>query len=431
LERRHGGRDPQPRPDVPAPPARPPCAELGPERGDQDRRQGGARGVDRDARRRRAERSRRHPAALADGARRAALAAAARCRASPAPPGQRGEARLVAHRQPGARPATARRHARYRLRPEALPPRRVPRPALLRPHPPLSAGAGAAARRARRVGRGQPSAARARTIELRHLRSPLGRHRRHARRDVAAAPRQEPGDPGRERRGGAPRRMSPDAKEKPAPLAAFRLAGRLAIVVVVLAGAVLLWARQGAVNAEAIAQVIAAYPAAPLVFLAIHIVASLIFFPRTVLAVAAGALFGAWAGALWAALGATIGAVAGFLLARYVNGGLVDLESMQRLGPVLRRAERGGWRAGAVLRLLPVIPHALTNYALGLTRLPLGAYAFGSLVGQLPMAIACADFGAAGERLAAGKAGWLAPTLIGLAVLGLSVLVPKLAARKS
>ena len=225
--------------------------------------------------------------------------------------------------------------------------------------------------------------------------------------------------------------MSPDAKEKPAPLASFRLAGRLAIVVIVLAGAIFLWARQGAVNAEAITQVIATYPAAPLVFLGIHIVASLIFFPRTVLAVAAGALFGAWAGALWAVLGATIGAAAGFLLARYVNGGLLDLESMQRLGPVLLRAERGGWRAVAVLRLIPVIPHALTNYALGLTRLPLGAYAMGSLVGQLPMAIACADFGAAGERLAAGKAGWLAPTLIGLAVLGLSVLVPKLAARKS
>jgi uncharacterized membrane protein YdjX (TVP38/TMEM64 family) len=226
--------------------------------------------------------------------------------------------------------------------------------------------------------------------------------------------------------------MSPDANgSKPAPLASFRLAGRLALVLVVLAGAVYLWARQGAVDAQSIVQTVERYPAAPLVFLGIHIVASLIFFPRTVLAVAAGAMFGAWAGTLWAALGATIGAVAGFLLARYVNGGLVDLESMQRLGPLLRRAERGGWRAVAVIRLIPVIPHALTNYALGLTRLPLGAYALGSLVGQLPMAIACADFGAAGERLAAGKAGWLTPTLIGLAVLGLSIVVPKLATRKS
>lgn len=220
-------------------------------------------------------------------------------------------------------------------------------------------------------------------------------------------------------------------EDKAAPLGAFRLAGRLALVVVVLAGAVALWARQGALNAEAIASTIAHFPAAPLVFLAVHVAASLIFFPRTVLAVAAGALFGLWWGMLWAALGSTVGAVAGFLLARYVNGGLLDLESMRRLGPVLLRAERGGWRAVTVLRLIPVIPHSLSNYALGLTRLPLGAYAFGSLMGQLPMTIACADFGAAGERLAAGKAGWLTPTLIGLAVLALSIVVQKLAARKS
>ncbi|HEX7969154.1 MAG TPA: VTT domain-containing protein [Stellaceae bacterium] len=223
--------------------------------------------------------------------------------------------------------------------------------------------------------------------------------------------------------------MTP-GEDKAPPLAGFRLAGRMALVLAALAGAVLLWAKAGALDAESIASAIARFPAAPLVFLGIHVIASLIFFPRTVLAVAAGAVFGAWGGTLWAALGSTIGAVAGFLLARYVNGGLLDLESMRRLGPLLLRAERGGWRAVAVLRLIPVIPHALTNYALGLTRLPLGAYAFGSLVGQLPMAIACADFGAAGERLAAGKAGWLAPTLIGLVVLALSIVVPKLATRK-
>ncbi len=218
--------------------------------------------------------------------------------------------------------------------------------------------------------------------------------------------------------------------DKTAPLAGFRLAGRLALVFAVLAAGIYLWTQRGTLDAGSIASMIARYPAAPLVFLAFHVFASLIFFPRTVLAVAAGALFGAWGGALWAALGSTVGAVAGFLLARYVNGGMLDLESMRRLGPVLLRAERGGWRAVAALRLIPVIPHSLSNYALGLTRLPLGAYAFGSLVGQLPMTIAFTEIGAAGERLAVGKAGWLAPTLIGLAVLALSILLPKLAARK-
>jgi uncharacterized membrane protein YdjX (TVP38/TMEM64 family) len=215
------------------------------------------------------------------------------------------------------------------------------------------------------------------------------------------------------------------------PLRRLRRAGRVVLPALVLAGAGLAWRERGALDAASIAGDIAQYPAAPLVFLAVHAAASLVFFPRTVLAVAAGALFGAWWGTLWAALGSVLGAVAGFLLARAVNGGLVELESLKRLGPLLLRAERGGWRAVAVLRLVPVIPHSLSNYALGLTRLDLASYALGSLLGQLPMTVACADLGAAGETLAAGRAGWFAPTLIGLAALALSVVLPRLVARKA
>ena len=215
------------------------------------------------------------------------------------------------------------------------------------------------------------------------------------------------------------------------PLAGFRRLGRMVLVLLVLAGGVLALTHRGALDAAAIAETLSGYRGAPLIFLAAQMVASLIFFPRTVLAVAAGAVFGVWWGTLWSSLGSVLGALAGFALARYVNGGLVDLESLKRLGPVLLRAERGGWRAVAALRLIPLIPHTLSNYALGLTRLELGAYALGSLLGQLPMTVACADFGAAGQTLAAGKAGWLAPTLIGLAVLALSATLPRLLARKS
>jgi uncharacterized membrane protein YdjX (TVP38/TMEM64 family) len=103
---------------------------------------------------------------------------------------------------------------------------------------------------------------------------------------------------------------------------------------------------------------------------------------------------------------------------------------MRRIGPILRRAADGGWRTVAMLRLVPVLPHSLGNYALGLTRLPVGAYAFGSLLGQLPMTIAYVDFGAAGGSVFAGKAGWVEPTLIGLAALAVSFLLPRLVGRR-
>jgi uncharacterized membrane protein YdjX (TVP38/TMEM64 family) len=209
----------------------------------------------------------------------------------------------------------------------------------------------------------------------------------------------------------------------------LRLAGRIMLLLLVAGGAGFMVAHRSNFDADALAHAVTALPAAPLCFILLHIVASLIFVPRTVLAVAAGAAFGLWMGTLWAVLGSLAGAIAGFLLARYVNSGVVDLESMKRFGPILLRAERGGWRAVAALRLVPVIPHSLANYALGLTRLNLGAYALGSLLGQLPMTVACAEFGAAGEHIAAGKAGWIAPTLIGLGALAVSLLLPRLVAR--
>ncbi len=212
--------------------------------------------------------------------------------------------------------------------------------------------------------------------------------------------------------------MTVETKASPPPV--LRLAGRVTLVLLIAAGVVLAWLYRDALDAPAIAATIRGYRLAPLWFLAAHLVASLIFFPRTVLAVAAGAVFGIAMGTVWATLGSTAGALLGLLLARYVNSGVVDLESMRRFGPILLWAERGGWRSVAVLRLVPVIPHSLSNYALGLTRVGLGAYVVGTVLGQLPMTIACVAIGSAGAA-AAGKGDWVWPTAIGVVALALSV----------
>ena len=73
----------------------------------------------------------------------------------------------------------------------------------------------------------------------------------------------------------------------------------------------------------------------------------------------------------------------------------------------------------------------MANYGLGLTKLPLGTYAFGSLLGQLPLTVAYVDLGAAGGRLMLGGASWIEPTLIGLAALSLSLLIPAIARRRA
>jgi uncharacterized membrane protein YdjX (TVP38/TMEM64 family) len=208
------------------------------------------------------------------------------------------------------------------------------------------------------------------------------------------------------------------------PILGLRRTVRLALLGLLVIGVASVWRWRAFLDPMTITGAIDRYPAAPLGFLFVHTAASLLFVPRTLLAIVAGLLFGMGWGIVWAAFGSVAGAIAGFLVARYINSGLIDAA---RLGPVVAQVESGGWRAVAVLRLIPVIPHSLANYALGLTRLPLADYAFGSLLGQLPMTVAYVDLGAAGERLMLGGASWIEPTLIGLAALSLSLLIPAIA----
>jgi uncharacterized membrane protein YdjX (TVP38/TMEM64 family) len=83
-----------------------------------------------------------------------------------------------------------------------------------------------------------------------------------------------------------------------------------------------------------------------------------------------------------------------------------------------------------MFRLVPVIPHSLSNYALGLTRLRLGEYALGSLLGQLPLTVAAVELGAAGERAMRGAADWLLPTIVGFMALALTILIPTIVRRR-
>jgi uncharacterized membrane protein YdjX (TVP38/TMEM64 family) len=210
-------------------------------------------------------------------------------------------------------------------------------------------------------------------------------------------------------------------------------AGRFLLLVLLAAGIAAAWRWRHLFDPPVLARVIAADPAAPLAFVALHVLASLFFVPRTVMALAAGLLFGMWWGLLWAAVGSLAGALAGFLVARYLRAGFAGHADPARLRALAARIERGGWRMVVLARLVPIIPHSLTNYALGLTRLRLGAYALGSLLGQLPLTIAYAELGAGGRALIAGADWWhqvLWPSLTGLVALGLSLMIPALARRR-
>jgi uncharacterized membrane protein YdjX (TVP38/TMEM64 family) len=197
----------------------------------------------------------------------------------------------------------------------------------------------------------------------------------------------------------------------------------LGLVVVAIA---MVWRERAEFQPSHLKDLIAGNAYAPLIFLGIHICASLLFVPRTPLSIAAGLLFGLWWGALWAVCGAMAGSLAGFALARYVNAGWIKPERLPKFGELLARVERGGWRAVAMIRLLPIMPHTPVNYAFGLSRISLGEYMLGSFIGQLPMTLFCVDVGSAGGQALTGSTNWLEPTLVGVGALALSFILPKL-----
>ncbi len=166
----------------------------------------------------------------------------------------------------------------------------------------------------------------------------------------------------------------------------------------------------------------------PLLFLFYHLLASLLFVPRLAMGAAAGLLFGFWWGLVWSLVGSVAGAAAGFWLARLMGETPATIRAAPRLGPLIARAERGGWRAVLVVRLIPVLPHSLTNYALGLTRVSFPGYLLGSTLGMLPTAIAYVNLGTGGAAALGGR-DWLAPALWGIGILALSAFVPRMLRR--
>ena len=90
---------------------------------------------------------------------------------------RQGEAIRIASRKPLTASVARRRHARHRLRLEAVPALVVSGPALFRPHAPISPGAGITRGRDGQVGARQSSSAAGGSLEIRHFRSARSEHR--------------------------------------------------------------------------------------------------------------------------------------------------------------------------------------------------------------------------------------------------------------
>jgi uncharacterized membrane protein YdjX (TVP38/TMEM64 family) len=136
-------------------------------------------------------------------------------------------------------------------------------------------------------------------------------------------------------------------------------------------------------------------------FIALYIIATVAFFPGSILTLGAGVIFGAVWGSLYVFIGATLGATAAFLVGRYLARGWVTqkIADNKKFAAIDQAVTKEGLKIVLLTRLSPIFPFNLLNYAFGITGVSLQDYVIGSL-GMIPGTIMYVYIGSLAGNLA-------------------------------
>ena len=164
-------------------------------------------------------------------------------------------------------------------------------------------------------------------------------------------------------------------------------------------------------------------PWLPLAFFAAHIVVTVLPFPRTAFTLAAGLLFGPVLGIALAVVASTASAVIAVELVRAAGWQLSRLVRHTAVETVDARLRERGWVAVLSLRLIPVVPFAPLNYAVGASAVRVLPYTLATVVGVLPGTAAVVILGDAltGHVSPLLFAVSLCIGLVGIALLGFEI----------
>jgi len=144
--------------------------------------------------------------------------------------------------------------------------------------------------------------------------------------------------------------------------------------------------------------VLAFGPLAPLGFILIYNLGSILFLPGTILSIAGGAIFGATLGTIYVIIGATLGATFAFLISRYFARSFFE-DIVEKKYPKIKeyddKLEKNGFMTVLFFRLVPIFPFNGLNFTLGLTKVKIRDYFFGTLIGIIPGTFAYVYLGSA------------------------------------
>jgi phospholipase D1/2 len=118
--------------------------------------------------------------------------------------------------------------------------------------------------------------------------------------------------------------------------------------------------------------------------LAVYLIGSVTMFPVIVLIAATGLLFGPVTGLLVAVTGSLLGAVAGYGVGAAIGRETLHRLSGRRIDRISRQLARRGIMAVTIIRLLPLLPFTLVNFAAGASHIRLRDFVVGTFIGMAP-----------------------------------------------
>ena len=142
----------------------------------------------------------------------------------------------------------------------------------------------------------------------------------------------------------------------------------------------------------------------------VYAAGTVLMIPGSALTAGAGLVYGTLIGVLIVSPASVLGATVAFLIARYFARNWVEkkLQNYPKFTAIDRAVGKQGFKLVLLIRLQPVLPFVLLNYALGLTRVRLRDYVLASWLGMLPATIVYVYLGSALHNVSDLFAGGLA-----------------------
>jgi uncharacterized membrane protein YdjX (TVP38/TMEM64 family) len=183
---------------------------------------------------------------------------------------------------------------------------------------------------------------------------------------------------------------------------------RVVLVLILVAGIGAAWLYRDHISVEALELWLGQLGwIAPLVFIGCYAIATVFFMPGTLFTLAGGVLFGP----------------------RYLASDWATRHAGKRLQKLVEGVENEGWRFVAFVRLVPLFPFNLLNYALGLTRLTLPVYVITSFIFMAPGGAAYTYLGYAGREAVAGGEDVIRKILLAIAIIATIAFVSQILLR--